>query len=182
MFEKTDKRKIYWLINQYLSNNMSASNFCNEYYASSLEINHDTLTELEDKEFSELGTIASRFDPAGTYGAYTEEELKNKILEIKELLYGFEKNNKSKIYSLIDKYLLNEINALNFCNQFLECYGLEVDPNSFTELEKKTFSELAALAVKYPTFEENFKQYHDAYYTENTLRDKVIAARERLQA
>lgn len=180
MFNKEDKRKIYWLINQYLSNNMSATHFCDEYYASSFKIDSETFTELEDKEFSELGTIAGRFDPSGEHGAYTEKELKDKVLEIKSLLYKFEKNDKSKIYSLIDSYLLNELNALSFCDQFLECYGLEVDPNSLTELEKKAFSELATLAVEFPTFDESFKKYHDTYYTENTLRDKVVETRERL--
>lgn len=181
MFKKKDKRRIYWLINQYIYGKINAKSFCDEYYVSYFEVDRNTFTELEEKEFSELSEITSRFHPSGRYGAYTEEELSNKILEIKKLLYKYDSSDKSKIYNIIDLYASNEIDAHNFCDQFLKCYGMEVDPNTLTTQEEKSFSKLADLAVEFATFEEDFKKYHDTYYTEATLKEEVFYVQSMLQ-
>jgi hypothetical protein len=93
MFEKNDKRRLYWLLDQYLSGKITERVFCDEfYYSYSLEINDNDLTELEQKTFSELDKIASRYseyeedhklDPKAFY---TTEQLKQKIIETKEIL------------------------------------------------------------------------------------------------
>ena len=95
MFEKNDKRKLYWLIDQHLSGKITERVFCDEfYYSYSLEIRDDDLTKLEQKVFSELDKIASRFseyeedhklDPKAFY---TIDQLKQKIKETKEKLSG----------------------------------------------------------------------------------------------
>lgn len=93
MFQKSDKRRLYWLMDQYLSNKIDAWTFCNEYHdCYDLEVNLDSLTDTEDKAFSELSTIAGRFSNIeedlkmypGTY--FTEKELKQKVTETKKLL------------------------------------------------------------------------------------------------
>lgn len=93
MYEKTDKRRLYQLMNMYLSGEIDAWKFCNEYYyCYDLELDRETLTELEAKAFSELGTVSGRFtniekdlkEYPGAY--YTEEELKQKVKETKEKL------------------------------------------------------------------------------------------------
>lgn len=93
MFEKNDKRRLYWLIDMYLNGKIDAYTFCNEYYYSySLEISDDVLSKLEKKYFSELDKITSWFSDSeadlrkypGLY--YTEEELRKKIIETKERL------------------------------------------------------------------------------------------------
>lgn len=93
MFEKNDKRRLYWLIKKYLEKTIDASTFCDEfYYSYSLEICDDTLTKQEQKYFSELDTISSRFSESeedhenypGTY--FTEKQLKNKIIEVRNKL------------------------------------------------------------------------------------------------
>lgn len=87
IFKKNDKRRLYWLINQYSSNRLNAWDFCNQYYECyNLEIDKDILTELEKKVFSDLNTVASRFSPYGEEGAYTEAELKQQIIEVKKTL------------------------------------------------------------------------------------------------
>jgi len=62
MFEKNDKRRLYWLIDQYFSKQINGWTFCNEYYYSySLEIKSDDLTDIEQSAFSELDKISSRY-------------------------------------------------------------------------------------------------------------------------
>jgi hypothetical protein len=93
MYEKTDKRRIYQLIDMYLSGQIDAWSFCNDYYyCYDLELDSNTLTELEANVFSELGTVSGRFTNIeedlkkypGTY--FSEEQLKLKIIEAKEKL------------------------------------------------------------------------------------------------
>jgi hypothetical protein len=93
MYEKTDKRWIYQLIDMYLDKKINESTFCHEFYCSyDLELDYDTLTEDEYKAFYELSEIAIRFSEfeedikkyPGIY--YTKEELKKKITETREKL------------------------------------------------------------------------------------------------
>ena len=93
MYEKTDKRRIYKLIDMYLSDKINESTFCHEFYCSyDLELDYDTLTEDEHKAFYELSEITSRFSEfvkdieeyPGVY--HTKAEVKQKIVETKEKL------------------------------------------------------------------------------------------------
>lgn len=93
MYTKTDKRRLYWLLDQYLSGNIDARTFCNEYYyCQALELDRNTLTKSEEKAFSELATVVGRFsefeEDLKNYPKvyYTEEELRNKIIETKTVL------------------------------------------------------------------------------------------------
>jgi len=90
MYKKTDKRRIYELMEIYLSNEIDAWTFCDEfYYCYDLELDSDILTELEAEVFSELAIVSGRFSKfeedlkkyPGTY--FTEEQLKLKILDSK---------------------------------------------------------------------------------------------------
>ena len=93
MYKKTDKRRIYQLIEMYLSEKIDEAAFCSDFVPSyDTELDYDTLTEEEHTAFSELGKVASRFSEfeedikkyPGTY--FTKAELKNAILETKEKL------------------------------------------------------------------------------------------------
>jgi hypothetical protein len=93
MFEKDDKRRLYWLMDQYLSGNIDERTFCDEYYYSyDLEIDYGTFTDLEQKAFSELSFVSSRFSEftedlekhPGVY--FSEEKLRQKIQETQEKL------------------------------------------------------------------------------------------------
>lgn len=62
MYEKTDKRRIYQLIDMYLSGKINETTFCDEfYYCFDLELDCDTLTEEEYEAFYELSEITIRF-------------------------------------------------------------------------------------------------------------------------
>ena len=90
---KIDKKRLYWLMNYYLKGEIDAWTFCNEFYECyDLKLDSKTLTNIEGKAFAALSLIAGRFSNIeedlrkypGTY--FTEDELKQKVLETKELL------------------------------------------------------------------------------------------------
>ena len=93
MFARHDKRRIYELINMYLTGNIDEKNFCDDFVPTyDQELDYDTLTEKEHEAFSDLGKIASRFsdfeeDLANYPGIYyTKSEVRKKIIETKEKL------------------------------------------------------------------------------------------------
>jgi Bacterial self-protective colicin-like immunity len=95
MYSKTDKRRIYWLIEQFLSDKITEKVFCDEfYYCYSLELEYETLTSKEELAFSELDAVISRFSEfeedhrlyPNMY--FTKTELRNKVVETKEKLKG----------------------------------------------------------------------------------------------
>lgn len=64
MYDKSDKRRLHWLIDQYLSGEINEPSFCDEfYYSYDLGIDRKTLTESESKIFENLSMVASRFSP-----------------------------------------------------------------------------------------------------------------------
>ncbi len=53
MFKRNDKRRLYWLIDQYILGKINDRTFCDEfYYSYDLEMDYSTLTGLEYKLFS----------------------------------------------------------------------------------------------------------------------------------
>lgn len=93
MFEKNDKRRLYWLIEQYLKRKIDESVFCDEFYESyTLEISDRDLNEQERKEFSELDKVCSRFSEfdedheLDKNAFYTKEQLREKIWDVKKEL------------------------------------------------------------------------------------------------
>ena len=93
MYDKNDKRRLYWLIDEYLLGKINESNFCDEFYFSyDLEVNSETLNEVEQQAFSELSKVSSRFSQyeedhkLDARAFSTVEELKQKIAETKERL------------------------------------------------------------------------------------------------
>ena len=93
MFKKNDKKRLYWLIKQYLSGKMDSNTFCDEYYyCYDLELDHESLSETERKVFKELSFVSGRFSPykgdieqyPGVY--FTSTELWEKVQEAQEKL------------------------------------------------------------------------------------------------
>jgi len=102
MYKKSDKRRIYQLLDMYLSGRINESTFCHEFYCSyDLELDFDTLTEEEDKAFYELSEITSRFSEfqkdiekyPDVY--HTKEEVKRKVTGTKLRLEKYFKELKS---------------------------------------------------------------------------------------
>ena len=62
MHPKTDKRRLYQLIDMYLAGFITARVFCDEfYYCYDLELDKTHLDDLEIKLFEELDEVSSRF-------------------------------------------------------------------------------------------------------------------------
>lgn len=93
MYDKSDKQRLYWLIDQYLLGRISESIFCDEfYYSYDLEVDSNTLTNIEKVVFADLSQVSSRFSQyeedykLDSRAFSTVEELKQKIIETKKKL------------------------------------------------------------------------------------------------
>lgn len=93
----------------------------------------------------------------------------------------FEKNDKKRVYWLIDQYLAGKIDAKTFCDEFYYSYDLEIKRSSLTQLESIAFSDLSIVAGRFSEFEEDHINYPGTYFTEEDLKKKVIETREVLQ-
>jgi hypothetical protein len=92
MYEKNDKRRLYWLIDQYLSSKIDEDAFCNDFHDTLVnEMYYEGLTDIEHKVFSDLSDVSQRFsqheeDLKLWAGFVTADQLKQKIHETKEKL------------------------------------------------------------------------------------------------
>jgi len=92
MYNKNDKRRLYWLIDQYLAGEINEIVFCDDFHNTFVnEMNYETLTDDEYTVFSDLSDASQRFseyeeDFKLWPGFITSEELRNKIIEVKEKL------------------------------------------------------------------------------------------------
>jgi hypothetical protein len=93
----------------------------------------------------------------------------------------FKKDDKRRLYWLMDIYLSNEITAKTFCDEFYYCYDLELDSELLTKLEEQVFSELGTVTGRFSEFEEDIRQYPGTYFTEKQLKQKVLEALEKLK-
>lgn len=110
MYERTDKRRIYQLIDLYLNHEIDESTFCDEfYYSFDLELDCDVLNSDEREAFYKLSLATSRFSKfeedikknPGVY--YTKDELNAKIKETKkQLMQYFLALEKEKVMLFIE--------------------------------------------------------------------------------
>ena len=93
MFENNDKRKLYYLMDQFIESKISPETFCDEfYYCFDLELADSGLSHIEEIKFSELSEVSSRYsgyesdhllDPNAFF---SKQELLDKIIETKNIL------------------------------------------------------------------------------------------------
>lgn len=100
MIEISEKRRLFLLVDRYLANEIAAWVFCKEYlecYESLL--GNATFTQKEQAMFFELGSVISKFSDdedeikkqrLGFF--YTKQELKQKIIEIKQKFLDYWEN------------------------------------------------------------------------------------------
>ena len=92
----------------------------------------------------------------------------------------YEKTDKRIIYQLIDMYLLGKITESTFCREFYCSYDLELDYDTLTEEEYKSFYELSKIVSRFSEFEEDIKKYPGTYYSKEEVRKKIVATKEQL--
>ncbi|WP_156308943.1 magnesium and cobalt transport protein CorA [Sphingobacterium endophyticum] len=93
----------------------------------------------------------------------------------------FEKNDKRRLYHLMDMYLSGNITDIIFCDEFYYSYDLEIDIDTLTDIEKKAFSELSTISDRFSEFEEDHIKYPKGFYTAEELKQKLIETQEKLQ-
>lgn len=86
------------------------------------------------------------------------------------------KNDKRRLYWLMKEYLSGKINEQVFCDEFYYSYSLEIDKNSFSELEVKVFEGLDEVSSRFSEFESDHKLDPKAFYNEEQLKSKIIWA------
>jgi hypothetical protein len=93
----------------------------------------------------------------------------------------FEKNDKKRLYWLIDQYLLKKMSARHFESEYYECYCLEVDLDALTDKEEQAFRALSEVATRFTDYEEDLRQYPGVYYTPNELHKKIVETKALLK-
>ncbi|GLU51197.1 colicin immunity domain-containing protein [Dyadobacter frigoris] len=93
----------------------------------------------------------------------------------------YSKDDKRRLYQLIDMYVLRQITAPVFCDEFYYSYDLEIDTDSLTTEEQKAFSDLSMISSRFSQFKDDIAKYPGAYYNEAELRRKVIETQEKLK-
>ena len=90
MYEKNDKRRLFWLMDEYLAGRIDESTFCDEfYYSFDLQIEKKDLSATELVAYTELDLVAGRFSPfeedhrLDSRAYSTDKELRQKIVETK---------------------------------------------------------------------------------------------------
>lgn len=85
----------------------------------------------------------------------------------------FKKDDKRRVYWLLQEYTLNYINSIIFSNEFYYCYDLELNLDALTDEEHSSFHEISNIAGRFSEFEEDQKKHRGAFYTEQDLKQKV---------
>ncbi|GHT80052.1 hypothetical protein AGMMS50262_24130 [Bacteroidia bacterium] len=190
MYDKTDKRRLYWLIDQYLSNNIDDDTFCSQFHDSFVnEMDYKILTESELDVFHKLSDVSQRFsefeeDHKLWSGFITAKQLKEKVVETKEKLKEqktlYDKIIRQKLYCFLDQYLSNRIDEVIFRDEFHNTFINEVYYDGLTSVEYVAFCNLDDISQCFTDSEECFKLW-SGYITAKQLREKVLETKNRLK-
>jgi hypothetical protein len=122
---------------------------------------------------------------------YNKASIQSCILSIRRKVWGhfkqfrnnmFEKDDKRRLYWLMDSYLSGKIDERTFCDEYYYSYDLEVDYKDLSPIEEKAFSELSAVSSRFSEFEEDHKLDAKAFSTVEELKRKVRDTQEKLKA
>lgn len=92
----------------------------------------------------------------------------------------YEKNDKRRLYELMEMYCSGSITASFFCDEFYYSYCLEIDFNTFSKIEKECFSELEKVSSRFSPYEKDHKLDSKAFSTEFELKRKIIEIKSKL--
>ena len=93
----------------------------------------------------------------------------------------YDRNDKRRLYWLIDQYLLGKINELIFCDEFYYSYDLEINNEMLNETEQQAFLELSKVTSRFSQYEEDHKLDTRAFSTIQELKQKIIDTKEKLK-
>lgn len=90
------------------------------------------------------------------------------------------KNNATKLYFIIDQYLLGKMSAWDFCDEFHNLYNLNIDYDTLSTIEQLVFNDLDDIVSRYTDIIEDLNNYPSVYYDERTLKQKVEESKLKL--
>ncbi|MBL0743091.1 hypothetical protein [Chryseolinea lacunae] len=93
----------------------------------------------------------------------------------------FPKDDKRRLYQLIDMFLAKQITASVFCDEFYCSYDLEIDYDTLSPLEYSAFSELEKVSSRFSQFNEDLGKYPGVYYNNEELKQKIFETKEKLK-
>jgi hypothetical protein len=85
----------------------------------------------------------------------------------------YTKNDKRRLYWLIECFIEKKIDESTFCNEFYYSYDLEIDVNDLNEQELNLFDELNAIASRFSPYESDYNLDKRAFTTKEQLREKI---------
>jgi hypothetical protein len=94
----------------------------------------------------------------------------------------YKKDDKQRLYWLIDEYLAGNIDESTFCDEFYYSYDLEIDNNILNNNEQQAFSELSKITSRFSQYEEDHKLDEQAFSTVSELRHKIIETKGKLKS
>lgn len=83
---------------------------------------------------------------------------------------------KKQLYYLLENAKIGKYDINTFCNLFTVTFDVECDYESLSETEMNVFSELEQYTCRFSPFEEDFKNYPNTYYDENTIKNQIDIA------
>ena len=89
----------------------------------------------------------------------------------------YEKNDKRRVYWLIDLYLAGKIDDKTFCDEFYYSYGLEMDGSTLTKLEREVFDVLDIVTGRFSFVEEDDPEIRKAFFDKKDLCYTIIEAK-----
>lgn len=93
----------------------------------------------------------------------------------------YAKNDKRRLYQLMDMYLDGVLTASVFCDEFYYAYDLEIADKDLTETERYMFTELDKISSRFSEFESDHQLDPKAFSTEYELRQKILEVRNILK-
>ena len=87
----------------------------------------------------------------------------------------YAKNDKRRLYQLMDMYVDGVITASVFCDEFYYAYDLEIADKDLTE------TELDKISSRFSEFESDHQLDPKAFSTEYELRQKILEVRNILK-
>ena len=81
----------------------------------------------------------------------------------------------------MDMFIMSQITASVFCDEFYYSYDLEIDSNMLSNKEESAFSDLSIVSSRFSPFESDHDMFPNAFFTEKELMQKIIETKEKLQ-
>jgi hypothetical protein len=82
----------------------------------------------------------------------------------------YPKDDKRRLYWLVDSYLNNKIDDEMFCNEIYYSYGQEIDKSTLNDTEREAFKYLSDFTNRFSPFESDLKKYPGTYKNKDEAR------------